>query len=35
MFNSFLTFGEENLGIEERKGMKRNENGINRNHIQE
>ena len=27
MFNSFLTFGEENLGVEERKGKKRNENG--------
>ena len=27
MFNSSLTFGEENLGVEERKGKKRNENG--------
>lgn len=25
MFNSFLTFGEENLGVEERKGKKRND----------
>lgn len=25
MFNLSLTFGEENLGVEERKGKKRNE----------
>jgi hypothetical protein len=25
MFNSFLTFGEENLEVEERNGIKRND----------